>query len=93
MNYGLTSVSKNSRLWLKVFLDPTMETGPKANSPRDEDVVEKGDPGLKVDSVCDGPFPAILGFQPAPIEAIVPEYLGGAAARSRYTVFRYRAGR
>src|SRR5688500_14520446 len=24
VNYGLTSVSKNNRLWLKVFLDPTM---------------------------------------------------------------------
>lgn len=52
VNYGLTSVSKNSRLWLKVFLDPTMETVPKSNSPRDEDVIAKGDPGLKVDSVC-----------------------------------------
>jgi NADH-quinone oxidoreductase subunit C len=52
VNYGLTSVPHNSRLWLKVFLDPTMETGPKINSPRDEDVIEKGDPGLKVDSVC-----------------------------------------
>jgi NADH-quinone oxidoreductase subunit C len=52
VNYGLTSVPHNSRLWLKVFLDPTMPTEPKASSPRDEDVFEKGDPGLKVDSVC-----------------------------------------
>jgi NADH-quinone oxidoreductase subunit C len=52
VNYGLTSVSKNSRLWLKVFLDPTRETTPKINSPRDEDVIAQGDPGLKVDSVC-----------------------------------------
>jgi NADH-quinone oxidoreductase subunit C len=52
VNYGLTSVPHNSRLWLKVFLDPTMETGPKVNSPRDEEVIEKGDPGLKLDSVC-----------------------------------------
>jgi NADH-quinone oxidoreductase subunit C len=52
VNYGLTSVPHNSRLWLKVFLDPTMPTEPKASSPRDEDVLEKGDPGLKVDSVC-----------------------------------------
>jgi NADH-quinone oxidoreductase subunit C len=51
INYGLTSIPNNNRLWLKVFLDPTMETGPKQNSPRDEDVVEQGDPGLKVDSV------------------------------------------
>jgi len=52
VNYGLTSIPNNNRLWLKVFLDPTMETGPKQNSPRDEDVIAKGDPGLKVDSVC-----------------------------------------
>ncbi|HEY7118330.1 MAG TPA: NADH-quinone oxidoreductase subunit C [Tepidisphaeraceae bacterium] len=52
VNYGLTSVAKNNRLWLKVFLDPTLPTGPKENSPRDEEVMEKGDPGLKVDSVC-----------------------------------------
>jgi NADH-quinone oxidoreductase subunit C len=52
VNYGLTSVDNNNRLWLKVFLDPTMETGPKQNSPRDEDILEEGDPGLKVESVC-----------------------------------------
>jgi NADH-quinone oxidoreductase subunit C len=50
VNYGLTSVSRNRRIWLKVFLDPTMETGP-GTAPRDEEVIEKGDPGLKVDSV------------------------------------------
>jgi NADH-quinone oxidoreductase subunit C len=52
VNYGLTSIDNNNRLWLKVFLDPTMETTPKINSPRDEDVLEEGDPGLKVESVC-----------------------------------------
>jgi NADH-quinone oxidoreductase subunit C len=51
VNYGLTSVPNNNRLWLKVFLDPTKETGPKMNSPRDENIFEEGDPGLKVDSV------------------------------------------
>ena len=51
VNYGLTSIPHNNRLWLKVFLDPERETGPKQNSPRDEEVLEKGDPGLKVDSV------------------------------------------
>jgi NADH-quinone oxidoreductase subunit C len=50
VNYGLTSIPNNNRLWLKVFLDPTMETGPK-NAPRDEEVLEKGDPGLKLESV------------------------------------------
>jgi NADH-quinone oxidoreductase subunit C len=51
VNYGLTSVSHNTRLWLKVFLDPTRDTAPGLDV-RDEDVIEKGDPGLKVDSVC-----------------------------------------
>jgi NADH-quinone oxidoreductase subunit C len=50
VNYGLTSVSNNNRLWLKVFLDPTRETTPKT-APRDEDALEKGDPGLMVESV------------------------------------------
>jgi NADH-quinone oxidoreductase subunit C len=50
VNYGLTSVSHNNRLWLKVFLDPQNTTAPKT-APRDEDIIEKGDPGLKVDSV------------------------------------------
>jgi NADH-quinone oxidoreductase subunit C len=51
LNYGLTSVSHNTRLWLKVFLDPTLPTGPKENAPRDEDALEQGDPGLKLESV------------------------------------------
>lgn len=50
VNYGLTSVVNNNRLWLKVFLDPTRDTAPGADY-RDEEVVEKGDPGLKLDSV------------------------------------------
>jgi len=50
VNYGLTSISHNNRLWLKVFCDPTLPTDPKT-APRDEDVLEKGDPGLKVGSV------------------------------------------
>ena len=28
VNYGLTSVAHNRRLWLKVFLDPTQDTAP-----------------------------------------------------------------
>ena len=50
VNYGLTSVDNNNRLWLKVFLDPEHETGP-GTAPRDEELKEKGDPGLKVNSV------------------------------------------
>jgi NADH-quinone oxidoreductase subunit C len=51
VNYGLTSVSRNERLWLKVFLDPERDTAP-GTAPRDEKVVEEGDPGLKVDSLA-----------------------------------------
>jgi NADH-quinone oxidoreductase subunit C len=50
VNYGLVSIERNDRLWLKVFLDPTQDTSPGQDVP-DEEVVEKGDPGLKVDSV------------------------------------------
>lgn len=54
VNYGLTSVDFNRRLWLKVYLDPQNDTAPGSdwNKFRDEEVVQKGDPGLKVDSVC-----------------------------------------
>ena len=51
INYGLTSIPNNNRLWLKVFLDPTRDTSP-GHDVRDEEAVEKGDPGLKLDSVC-----------------------------------------
>ena len=51
VNYGLTSIPNNNRLWLKVFLNPTRDTAP-GQDVRDEDVFEKGDSGLKVDSVC-----------------------------------------
>jgi NADH-quinone oxidoreductase subunit C len=50
VNYGLTSVPNNVRLWLKVFLDPTRDTAP-GQDVRDEEAQEKGDPGLKVDSI------------------------------------------
>jgi NADH-quinone oxidoreductase subunit C len=54
VNYGLTSIPNNNRLWLKVFLDPEHETGPRtqAGQWRDEEVIEKGDAGLKIESVC-----------------------------------------
>lgn len=51
VNYGLTSVEHNLRLWLKVFLDPTLSTKPGENEYRDEEAMEKVDPGLVVDSV------------------------------------------
>jgi NADH-quinone oxidoreductase subunit C len=50
VNYGLTSVENNNRLWLKVFLDPEHDTAP-GTALRDEELMEKGDPGLKIDSV------------------------------------------
>ncbi len=51
VNYGLTSIPHNNRLWLKVFLDPERDTAPGTEVLRDEDAVAKGDPGLKIDSV------------------------------------------
>ena len=51
VDYCLTSVSNNRPLWLKAFLDPTQDTSP-GHDVRDEEVIDKGDPGLKVDSVC-----------------------------------------
>ena len=48
---------------------------------------------MKQDSVCDCPFPAVLGFDPTPIEAVVPRYLGRQDPRARYNDFRVRAGR
>jgi NADH-quinone oxidoreductase subunit C len=50
VNYGLVSLEHGNRLWLKVFLDPTMDTSP-GTAPRDEDVMATGDEGLKVPSV------------------------------------------
>jgi len=50
INYGLTSIKNNSRLWLKVFLDPERDTAPKT-APRDEEIFDEGDPGLKLPSV------------------------------------------
>jgi NADH-quinone oxidoreductase subunit C len=51
VNYGLLSIPNNNRLWLKVFLDPERDTAP-GQDVRDEQAIEKGDPGLKLDSVC-----------------------------------------
>ena len=48
---------------------------------------------MSVDNVCSGTFPEVLGFQPAPLEAIAPRYLAGRTVRARYNTFRYRAGR
>jgi NADH dehydrogenase len=46
---------------------------------------------MSVANVCDGPFPAVFGFAPSAMEAVVPEYL--APQRPRYDQFRHHAGR
>ncbi len=46
---------------------------------------------MKVDSVCDCAFPGVFGFQPSPLEAVVPLYLLDNTPRSRYRWFRFRA--
>lgn len=48
---------------------------------------------MSVDNVCAGVFADVFGFQPSPMEAVVPEYLAGSAARARYSRFRQNAGR
>lgn len=52
VNYGLLSLANNCRIWLKVFLDPTLPTDP-GTAPMDEDATTKGDPGLMIDTVAD----------------------------------------
>jgi NADH dehydrogenase len=48
---------------------------------------------MRVDNVCDAPFPEVFGFAPTPIEAVVPLYIAGVTPRSRYRWFRFRARR
>jgi NADH dehydrogenase len=46
---------------------------------------------MQVANVSDAPFP--FGISPTPLEAIAPVYLQGFYPRSRYSRFRYYAGR
>jgi NADH dehydrogenase len=46
---------------------------------------------MKVDSVSNGAFP--FSIQPTPLEAVAPVTLRGVFPRSRYSWFRYKAGR
>ncbi len=48
---------------------------------------------MSVDNVATQPFPAVFGFEPAPLEAVVPGYLAASGARARYSSYRNRAGR
>jgi len=47
---------------------------------------------MKVDSVCDCPFPGVFGRLPAALEAVLPTYLAGRASRD-YDGYREKAGR
>jgi uncharacterized protein YbjT (DUF2867 family) len=46
---------------------------------------------MRLANVSDAPFP--FGIDPTPLEAVAPGYLKGIYARSRFSTFRYRAGR
>jgi len=48
---------------------------------------------MQVDNVCAGPFPALFGFRPSAMEAVVPHYMAPSSARSRYPRYRNHAGR
>lgn len=51
VNYILTSIARNDRLWLKVFLNPDRDTAPGTDTIRDEDIIANGDAGMKIPSV------------------------------------------
>ena len=48
---------------------------------------------MQKDNVCGCDFPAQFAFAPAALEAVAPEYLSVAAARSRFDVYRAQSGR
>lgn len=48
---------------------------------------------MRLDNVCDCPFPDVFGFAPTALEAVVPLYITGVTPRSRYRWFRFRARR
>jgi NADH dehydrogenase len=48
---------------------------------------------MQVPNVCAGGFPALLGFSPAAMDRVVPEYLGPDDGRARYSRWRGLAGR
>lgn len=50
VTYLLSSTRHNHRITLKVFCDPEQPTTPRL-APRDEAIMEDGDPGLRVPSV------------------------------------------
>ena len=48
---------------------------------------------MEVDSICVTSFPAFLGFSPAALETVVPDYLREDNPRNAYNRFRAGAGR
>ena len=48
---------------------------------------------MRQDSVCGCDFPERFGFVPTALEAVAPEYLSVAAAKSHFDVFRAHSGR
>ncbi len=45
---------------------------------------------MKVDCICNGPFPPVFRFAPTPLEGVAPQYLGEVTSRARYGGFRAR---
>jgi len=48
---------------------------------------------MKVDSVCEAPFPSLFGITPTSVESIVPGYIGQQSLRARYYSYRRAARR
>jgi len=48
---------------------------------------------MEVDSTSKAAFPAIFGFQPICLEAVVPQYLVDDTYRAKYQLFRGLSGR
>lgn len=48
---------------------------------------------MRVDNVCDGPFPALFGVPPRALETVAPQYLAPAARKSHYDRYRATSGR
>lgn len=48
---------------------------------------------MQKDSVCGCDFPARFGFAPAALEAVAPDYLSTAAAKTRFDSLRAQSGR
>jgi NADH dehydrogenase len=48
---------------------------------------------MQVDNVCDCAFPAVLGYEPTPLESVAPAYLGDHVPKARLDQLRLRARR